>query len=65
MSVTKLQNFIGGKFVAPSGSDTHEVRNAATGEVIAEMPCSNQADLDAAVAAATKAFAEWSQATHG
>ncbi|MEI7889474.1 MAG: gamma-aminobutyraldehyde dehydrogenase [Actinomycetes bacterium] len=63
MSVIKLQNFIGGKFVAPSGSETHEVRNAATGEVIAEMPCSNQADLDAAVAAATKAFAEWSQAT--
>ncbi len=59
----KLKNFIGGKYVDPTGDGTHEVRNAATGEVIAEMPCSSQADLDAAVEAATKAFEEWKNAT--
>ena len=63
MAVKRLENFIGGRFVAPSGSDVHEVRNAATGAVIAEMPCSNQSDIDAAVEAATNAFAEWSNAT--
>ncbi len=59
----KLKNFIGGKFVDPTGDGSHEVRNAATGEVIAEMPCSSQADIDAAVEAATKAFEEWKNAT--
>ena len=59
----KLKNFIGGKFVDPTGEGSHEVRNAATGEVIAEMPCSSHADLDAAVEAASKAFVEWKNAT--
>jgi len=63
MSARRLENFIGGKFVAPAGSETHEVLNAATGSVIAEMPCSTPADVDAAVEAATKAFQEWSSAT--
>lgn len=59
----KLKNFIAGKYVDPTGDGSHEVRNAATGEVIAEMPCSSQADLDAAVEAASKAFEEWKNAT--
>ena len=63
MSARRLGNFIGGRTVAPSGSEVHEVRNAATGEVIAEMPCSTAADVDAAVEAATRAFAEWRSAT--
>jgi len=63
MSATQLQNFIGGRAVAASGTDTHDVHNAATGETIAAMSCSTQADVDAAVEAATKAFAEWRAAT--
>jgi betaine-aldehyde dehydrogenase len=59
----KLENFIGGKSVPATGEGTHEVRNAATGEVIAEMGNSSAADVDAAVAAASKAFAEWKEAT--
>ena len=62
-STTTLQNFIGGKSVAAGGDGSHEVRNAATGEVIAEMGSSSEADVDAAVEAATKAFAEWREAT--
>ena len=59
----KLENFIGGKSVPTTGDGTHEVRNAATGEVIAEMGTSSPADVDAAVEAATRAFAEWKEAT--
>ena len=59
----KLENFIGGKSVPATGDGTHEVRNAATGEVIAEMGNSSAADVDAAVAAASTAFAEWKEAT--
>ncbi len=59
----RLENFIGGKSVPATGEGTHEVRNAATGEVIAEMGNSSAADVDAAVAAASQAFAEWKEAT--
>ena len=58
-----LENFIAGKSVPATGEGTHEVRNAATGEVIAEMGISSAADVDAAVEAASKAFAEWKEAT--
>ncbi len=37
------------------------VRNPATGAVFAEAPAASAADLDRAVAAATRAFAEWKQ----
>jgi len=62
-TATKLENFIGGRSVAASGDGVHEVKNAATGETIAELPSSAPADLDAAVDAATSAFAEWKAAT--
>ena len=44
-----LQNVIGGASAPTTGDGSHEVRNAATGEVIAEMGFSSAADLDAAV----------------
>ncbi|HEX6390273.1 MAG TPA: gamma-aminobutyraldehyde dehydrogenase [Solirubrobacteraceae bacterium] len=62
-TVTKLDNFIGGRRVAPSGEGSHEVHNAATGDVIATMGLSGSDDVDAAVAASRKGFAEWGQAT--
>ena len=62
-TTTKLANFIGGNSVPTSGDGSFEVHNAATGEVIADMGLSASADVDAAVEAATKAFAEWKEAT--
>ena len=59
----KLENFIGGKFVPTTEDSIHEVRNAATGEIIAEMGISSAADVQAAVDAATAAFPEWRDAT--
>ena len=48
---------IGGKLVASSAK--LDVLNPATEEVIASVPDATQADLDAAVAAARKAFPGW------
>jgi betaine-aldehyde dehydrogenase len=60
MTKTKLQNFIDGEFVDPAEGKTEEVTNPANGEAIAEMPLSTEEDVNRAVAAAKRAFGEWS-----
>ena len=58
--------FIGGEWVRPSSAATIEVRNASTGEVVGSVPEAAEADVDAAVAAARRAFddpAGWSSWT--
>jgi betaine-aldehyde dehydrogenase len=61
-----LQNFIDGEFVAAAEGGTDAVLNPATGEEIAQVASSTQADVDRAVAAARAAFdAGWSTATPG
>ncbi len=60
-NVDILPNFIGGRWVASSGTDTLDVHNPARGEVIAKTPMSTGADVASAVAAAVKAFPEWSE----
>src|SRR5258708_16502332 len=57
------ENFIGGTWVAARDGRTDEVVNPATGEVIATVASSDTADVDAAVAAASAAFAAWSSTT--
>jgi acyl-CoA reductase-like NAD-dependent aldehyde dehydrogenase len=55
--------FIGGEWVSPRTAATIEVRNASTGEVIGSVPEGAEGDIDAAVAAARRAFddpAGWS-----
>jgi malonate-semialdehyde dehydrogenase (acetylating)/methylmalonate-semialdehyde dehydrogenase len=54
-----LNNFIGGRWVPSRASDFLDVHNPATGEAIARTPLSTGEDLDAAVAAAKKAFPAW------
>lgn len=56
-------NFIGGQWVPARSGATDEVLAPATGETIATVPSSDSADIDAAVSAATAAFAEWGHAT--
>jgi acyl-CoA reductase-like NAD-dependent aldehyde dehydrogenase len=48
--------FIGGEWVSPRSAGRIEVRNASTGEVIGSVPEAAEADVDAAVAAARRAF---------
>jgi betaine-aldehyde dehydrogenase len=64
-SKTKLQNFIDGEFVDAADGATEEVINPANGETIAEMPLSNEEDVNRAVAAAKGAFESWSTTTPG
>ncbi|MEA2161710.1 MAG: malonate-semialdehyde dehydrogenase (acetylating) / methylmalonate-semialdehyde dehydrogenase, partial [Solirubrobacteraceae bacterium] len=55
-----LDNYIDGRFTpATSASEVLDVTNPATGEVLARVPLSGGADLDAAVAAARAALPEW------
>jgi betaine-aldehyde dehydrogenase len=58
-----LENFIDGHFRPAAGGATEAVLNPATGEEIAEAPLSERVDVDAAVAAAKRAFEGWSQTT--
>ena len=48
--------YIDGQWVIPDGRDTIEVINPATERVIGSVPAGTEADVDAAVAAATRAF---------
>src|SRR5205814_7775913 len=52
--------FIGGRWVAPSGGEMIDVHNAGTGEVMCRVPAGNAKDVDAAAAAARRAFESWS-----
>lgn len=56
-----LPNFVGGRWVPSQSSTFVDVHNPARGEVIARTPLSTGADVDAAVTAARKAFAGWSE----
>ena len=56
--------FIGGEWVSPSSAAKIAVRNASTGDPIGEVPEAAEADVDAAVATARRAFDDrsgWSQ----
>ncbi|MGV0656565.1 aldehyde dehydrogenase [Mycolicibacterium thermoresistibile] len=50
--------FIGGKWVQPSSSEVIEVHSPATGELVGKVPLAVEADVNAACAAARKAFDE-------
>ncbi|MRG92810.1 CoA-acylating methylmalonate-semialdehyde dehydrogenase [Polyangium spumosum] len=54
-----LENFINGAWVASAGTTLLDVKNPATGELLAKVPLSTSADVDAAVQAAKAAFPAW------
>jgi malonate-semialdehyde dehydrogenase (acetylating) / methylmalonate-semialdehyde dehydrogenase len=58
-SVKLLDNYVAGNWTPASSSETLEVDNPATGEVLARVPLSSRADLDAAVTAARAALPAW------
>src|SRR5262245_3800692 len=60
ISMRVLENFINGKWVKSGGSTLLDVKNPATGEVLAKVPLSTSEDVDAAVASALAAFPAWS-----
>jgi 1-pyrroline dehydrogenase len=63
VAVTRHQNFVGGEWVDAVEGETAEIINPATGETIAEVPKGTEADVDRAVEAAKRAWAEWRDTT--
>jgi aminomuconate-semialdehyde/2-hydroxymuconate-6-semialdehyde dehydrogenase len=57
----RLDNFIDGQFVAPVANTYFDDVEPATGKVLAQIPDSDAKDVDAAVAAAKRAFPMWSK----
>ena len=54
-----LENYIGGGWVKSSGTKLLDVKNPATGEVLAQVPLSTGDDVARAVQAAKAAFPGW------
>jgi aminomuconate-semialdehyde/2-hydroxymuconate-6-semialdehyde dehydrogenase len=59
--IPKIDNFIGGEFVAPAGGKYLDNIEPATGQAYSLVADSDASDVEAAVAAAEKAFPEWSR----
>jgi len=56
----QIRNFIDGQFVEPAGGKYLDNIEPATGKPYSQVADSNGRDIDLAVAAAEKAFADWS-----
>lgn len=56
----KIDNYIGGKLVAPFSQKYLDNIEPATGNVYSQIPDSDDRDIDSAVTFAKKAFPEWS-----
>lgn len=59
----KLSLYIDGRFLSGEGRKEQDVFNPASGEVIGKLPHATRADLDAALAAAERAFASWKKSS--
>jgi aminomuconate-semialdehyde/2-hydroxymuconate-6-semialdehyde dehydrogenase len=57
----QIQNFIDGRFVGPVGGKYLDNIEPATGKPYSQVPDSDVRDVELAVAAAEKAFPEWSR----
>jgi malonate-semialdehyde dehydrogenase (acetylating) / methylmalonate-semialdehyde dehydrogenase len=58
-TLTKVPNYINGRWAESRTGEWIDVTNPATGETIAQTPLSDAAEVDAAVEAAAAAFPEW------
>jgi betaine-aldehyde dehydrogenase len=61
----EIKNFIDGEERPASDGKSESILNPATGQPIATAPLSGEADVDAAVKAAGRAFGEWSETPPG
>ena len=59
----QLSNIVNGKEVAGTSGETTAIINPSTGEVYAQAPKSNQADVDTAMKSAAAAFEGWRDST--
>src|ERR1700750_252385 len=61
--MTKVRNFIGGELVDSVSGATMPLVDPSTAEEYASAPISNEADIDNAYGAASKALADWKRTT--
>ncbi|MEP6642893.1 MAG: CoA-acylating methylmalonate-semialdehyde dehydrogenase [Acidobacteriaceae bacterium] len=59
VTLTRVSNFIGGKWTESDSSEWVDVVNPATGETIAQTPLSSTAEVAAAIEVAAAAYPEW------
>ena len=59
----RTEHFIDGQFRPSASGATDDIVNPATGEVIARVASADVAEVDAAIAAASRAFVTWSRTT--
>lgn len=64
MSLIEIKNFIGGEFSPARSNKIIENRNPSTGKVYSTLPRSETEDVEAAVAAAAKAFPTWKKTSY-
>ena len=57
--INKLTNFINGQWTDSRANEWRDVVNPATGEVLAQVPLADAAEVNQAVEAAAAAFPEW------
>ncbi|MGQ0547954.1 MAG: aldehyde dehydrogenase family protein [Betaproteobacteria bacterium] len=57
--------FIGGRWIAPAGSESIDVYNAGNGQIMGRVPAGGEKDADKAVNAARSAFESWSNTSPG
>lgn len=55
----RLRNYVAGRWVESRSTEVRDVVNPATGEVIAQVPCSTDEEVDEAVRVAQEAFGSW------
>ena len=58
-----LRNFVDGAYVDAASDVRSDIVSPATGQVVATAPVSSAADVDAAYAAAARAFESWRDTT--
>jgi malonate-semialdehyde dehydrogenase (acetylating)/methylmalonate-semialdehyde dehydrogenase len=61
--VAELHHFIDGKKTAGTGGSFADIHDPATGKLTAKVPLGGSADVDAAVAAAARAWPAWAATT--
>ena len=58
-AATKVPNYVNGRWVESNSKDWHDVTNPASGEVLASVPMSTDAEVLAVIEAAHAAFPAW------
>jgi malonate-semialdehyde dehydrogenase (acetylating) / methylmalonate-semialdehyde dehydrogenase len=61
----QVMNYVGGQWLQSKATDSVDVTNPATGEVLARTPLSTAAEVDSAVRAAAEAFVAWRRTPAG